>query len=93
MGTATGSVVTADREWKYTVQLTYFPDLEMAKEMEETLKSRTYPAYIEKVNLLGKGTWYGVKVGKFDTEDKAKQFGNDMISVEPDVKSIHVTLN
>ena len=49
-----------------------FPDLEMAKEMKETLKSMTYPAYIEKVNLPGKGTWNRVKVGKFDTEDEAK---------------------
>lgn len=88
-----GSVVTSDKEGKYTVQLASFPDLQIAKEMEETLKSRTYPAYIEKVNLPGKGTWYRVKVGNFTTEDEAKKFGNDMISVEPDVKSILVTLN
>jgi cell division septation protein DedD len=51
LDTASGSVMTAGRDGKYTVQLTPFPDLEMAKEIEETLKSRTYPAYIEKVNL------------------------------------------
>jgi cell division septation protein DedD len=90
---AAGTVITSDKEGKYTVQLASFPDLGIAKEMEATLKSRTYPAYIEKVDLPGKGTWYRVKVGNFTTKDEAKKFGDDMISVEPDVKSILVTLN
>ena len=80
-------------EGQYAVQLASFPDLEIAKEMERSLKSKTYPAYIETVDLPGKGTWYRVKVGKFTTEDEAKRFGNDLITVEPDVKSILVTLN
>jgi cell division septation protein DedD len=61
--------------------------------MEESLKSKTYPAYIETVELPGKGTWYRVKVGGFTTEDEAKKYGNDMITAEPDVKSVIVTMN
>ena len=91
--TGEGSLITNDSQGQYAVQLASFPDLQIAEEMEETLKSKTYPAYIEKVDLPGKGTWYRVKVGKFTTEDEARRFGNDMISVEPDVKSILVTLN
>jgi hypothetical protein len=45
------------------------------------------------VDLPGKGTWYRVKVGGFTTEDEAKRYGNDIITAEPDVKSILVTLN
>lgn len=91
--TVAGSLITNDTEGQYAVQLASFPDLQLAKEMEESLKSKTYQAYIEKVDLPGKGTWYRVKVGKFTTEDEAKRFGDDMISVEPDVKSVLVTLN
>jgi len=81
------------RQGQYAVQLASFPDLRIAREMEATLKSKTYPAYIETVDLPGKGTWYRVKVGGFTTQDEAKKYGNDMITAEPDVKSIIVTLN
>jgi cell division septation protein DedD len=85
--------VTNTGEGQYAVQLASFPDLRIAREMEESLKSKTYPAYIETVDLPGKGTWYRVKVGGFTTEDEAKRYGNDIITAEPDVKSILVTLN
>ena len=81
------------RQGQYAVQLASFPDLRIAREMKESLRSKTYPAYIETVELPGKGTWYRVKVGGFTTEDEAKKYGNDMITAEPDVKSIIVTLN
>lgn len=81
------------RQGQYAVQLASFPDLTIAREMEASLKSKTYPAYIETVNLPGKGTWYRVKVGGFPTEDEARRYGNEMITAEPDVKSILVTLN
>jgi len=85
--------VTNTGEGQYAVQLASFPDIRIAKEMEESLKSKTYPAYIETVDLPGKGTWYRVKVGGFTTKDEAKRYGNDIITSEPDVKSILVTLN
>ncbi|HVY54504.1 MAG TPA: lytic transglycosylase domain-containing protein [Thermodesulfobacteriota bacterium] len=81
------------RQGQYEVQLASFPDLRLAKEMEESLKSKTYPAYIETVKLPGKGTWYRVKVGGFTTEDEAKKYGDEMITSEPDVKSVIVTMN
>jgi hypothetical protein len=81
------------REGQYAVQLASFPDLQLAKEMEESLKSKTYPAYIETVDLPGKGTWYRVKIGGFPSEDEAKRYGNDIITAEPGVKSVLVTLN
>ncbi|MEW6145124.1 MAG: lytic transglycosylase domain-containing protein [Thermodesulfobacteriota bacterium] len=81
------------REGQYAVQLASFPDLQLAKEMEESLKSKTYPAYIETVDLPGKGTWYRVKVGGFPSKDEAKRYGNDIITAEPGVKSVLVTLN
>ena len=85
--------VTNAGEGQYAVQLASFPDIRIAKEMEESLKSKTYPAYVETVDLPGKGTWYRVKVGGFTTKDEAKRCGNDIITAEPDVKSILVTLN
>ena len=85
--------VEAVRQGQYAVQLASFPDLAIAKEMEASLKSKTYPAYIETVNLPGKGTWYRVKVGGFTSEDEARKYGNDMITAEPDVQSVLVTMN
>ena len=81
------------RQGQYAVQLASFPDRRIAREMQESLKSKTYPAYIETVNLPGKGTWYRVKVGGFTTEDEAKKYGNEMITSEPNVKSVIVTMN
>ncbi len=85
--------VTNTGEGQYAVQLASFPDIRIAKEMEESLKLKTYPAYIETVDLPGKGTWYRVKVGGFTTEDEAERYGNDLITAEPGVKSVLVTLN
>lgn len=87
------SLVMSDSEGRYTVQLASFPDIQDAREMEQALKSRTYPAYIEKADLAEKGTWYRVKVGKFATREEASEYGNDIKILEPDVKSILVTLN
>ena len=87
------TLITSDSDGRYAVQLASFPDFEVAKEMERTLKSKTYPAYVEKANLAEKGTWYRVKVGKFTTKEEASKLGNEIKTAEPDVKSILVTLN
>lgn len=87
------SLITSSPEGRYAVQLASFPDIQAAREMEQGLKARTYPAYVEEADLADKGTWYRVKVGKFTTREEANKYGKDIIALEPDVKSVLVTLN
>jgi len=75
------------------VQIASFPDKRFAKEMESTLKSRTYPAYVQKADIPGKGTWYRVRVGKFSTKEEARQYANDIKTSEPSINSVYVALN
>lgn len=89
----TDALVTSDSSGSYTVQIASFPDLEIARKMERTLLSKAYPAYIEKAELPGRGTWYRVRVGKFTTKEEARQYGSDIQTVEPEVGSVLVTLN
>ncbi len=89
---ASESLVTSESQGRYAVQLASFPDPEAAREMERALKSRTYPAYVEKADLPGRGTWYRVKIGTFTTKEEASKYGDDIKIAEPDVKSILVTL-
>jgi len=89
----TNAFVTSDSDSRYAVQLASFPDVGAAREMERTLKSKSYPAYVEKADLGGKGTWYRVKVGRFSTKSEASNLGNEIKTAEPDVSSILVTMN
>jgi len=83
----------AGKGGRYTVQIVSFPDKRFAKEMESTLKSRTYPAYVQKADIPGKGTWYRVRVGKFSTKEEARQYANDIKTSEPSINSVYVALN
>ena len=78
---------------RYTVQIAAFPEQGSALEMEGRLKAKTYPAYVQKTDIPGKGTWYRVRVGKFETKDQAQKFGDDLVAKESSVKSIFVASN
>ncbi|MEQ9619301.1 MAG: lytic transglycosylase domain-containing protein [Deltaproteobacteria bacterium] len=89
----TDALVASDSNGSYTVQIASYPDLDIARKMEQALLSKTYPAYIEKADLPGRGTWYRVRVGKFTTKEEASRYGRDIQTDEPEVDSILVTLN
>ena len=75
---------------RYTVQIAAFPEQGSALEMESMLKAKTYPAYVQKSHIPGKGTWYRVRVGQFETMDEAKRFGDDIMAKESAVKSMFI---
>ncbi len=81
------------KEGGYTVQIASFPQARFAKEMETTLKSKSYPAYVQKTDIPGKGTWYRVRVGHFGTKEEARKFGDTIVNKESTVKSIYVAMN
>ena len=78
---------------RYTVQIASFPEQGAAAEMENMLKQKTYPAYVQKTEIPGKGTWYRVRVGKFETKGEAQKFGDDLVAQESSVKSIFIASN
>jgi cell division septation protein DedD len=88
------SVVLADSATgSFTVQIASFPQLEDAQRMEQSLKAKSLPAYIQKTDLPGKGTWYRVRVGTFATLEQAKLYGESLKSGELGIKEVLVTSN
>ncbi len=81
------------KEGRYTVQIASFPQARFAKEMEAELKAKTYPAYVQKTDIPGKGTWYRVRVGHFGTKEEARRFGDTIVNKVSSVKSIYVAMN
>lgn len=78
-------------EMKYTVQIASYSELKSALEVQNTLQSKAYPAFVSKAELPGRGTWYRVRVGTFPTKIDAILFSDDIKSKEPLVKNVLVT--
>jgi cell division septation protein DedD len=78
---------------RYTVQIASFPEARFAKEMENTLKAKTYPVYVQKTDIPGKGTWYRVRVGQFATKEEARQYGDSIKTKESAVNSVYIASN
>lgn len=76
---------------EYTVQIASFPSIDNAREMEESLKAKTYPAYIKAANLHNKGTWYRVRIGEFTTKQEALLYMESLKREQPYLSSPIVT--
>ncbi len=63
---------------RYSVQLGAAPTLEGAQEMVKQLKGKGLVTYIVKSDVAGKGTFYRVRVGKFDTQADARRYGAEI---------------
>jgi len=77
----------------YTVQVASFSEIDSAKELENSLKSKTYPAYIKVAQIPGKGTWYRVRVGEFNTKNDAMSYAEYLKTEQPYINSAFVTAN
>jgi len=68
---------------KFLIQLASYPKLDLAKELENVLKSKGYPAFVQKAYLPNSGTWYRVRIGSFTTKKEAQTFKNSLKTSEP----------
>jgi cell division septation protein DedD len=59
---------------KYTIQLGSFQQKEKAHALQNQLKKQGFLAYVITEKLPERGTWYRVKMGKFDTPEEAQQW-------------------
>lgn len=59
---------------KYTIQLGSYNTVEEAKQFAEGFTVRGYNPIINEVKIEGKGTWYRVSLGAFETVEAAKLY-------------------
>ena len=58
----------------YTLQLSAFQTREEADRFAAKLRGRGYAPYVVTAQLPGKGTWYRVRMGSFDSKDRAQHY-------------------
>lgn len=59
---------------KYTIQLGSHKSVEEAKNFAEGFLARGYKPLINEVDVPGKGNWYRVSIGAFQSKDAAKAY-------------------
>jgi cell division protein FtsN len=59
---------------KFTIQLGSYDQLEEAKQFAEGFTVRGYSPILNEVKIEGKGTWYRVCLGTFDSADEASEY-------------------
>lgn len=59
---------------RFTVQVGSFQDQAVAEGLMADLSSRGYDAYLTPEQVPGKGTWYRVRMGRFQKREEAEQF-------------------
>jgi cell division septation protein DedD len=58
----------------FALQAASFPNRAAADEFAEKLKAAKVPSYIVSVDLPRRGTWFRVRVGRFNTAEDAQRF-------------------
>ncbi len=58
----------------FTIQVGSFKDIKVAKKTLDRLSSKTSDVYIKKSDLGNKGIWYRVRIGKFNSREKAEAY-------------------
>ena len=56
---------------KFTIQVASVKDLNAANRMVKKLKTEKYPAYSVISQIVGKGIWHRIRVGRFDSKSEA----------------------
>ncbi|RMF19548.1 MAG: SPOR domain-containing protein [Candidatus Dadabacteria bacterium] len=81
---------TAQASGIYTVQIAAFRDRESAQRLSLQLEAKGYDAYVQRSNVDGKGIWYRVRVGAFDSKDDAQKLARRIQASEG--RSAYVTI-
>jgi cell division protein FtsN len=59
---------------KFTIQLGSHRTLKEAEDFAEGFKARGYDPIINQIDIKGKGTWYRVSLGAFNTNEEARAY-------------------
>jgi SPOR domain len=68
----------AAQSTRYTVQLEATQTLEIALDKVKGFKGQGLDAYIVKIDVQGKGTFYRIRVGNFPTQADARKYASDL---------------
>lgn len=63
---------SSSHEAHFTVQVAAFRDSQSAERMVQELRTRNYPGYSVRTEVKGKGAWYRVRVGAFESRAAAQ---------------------
>jgi cell division septation protein DedD len=62
---------------RYSLQAAAFPNEPWASEFSERLKRAGVPAYVVPADIAGRGRWFRVRVGRFETARDADRFASE----------------
>lgn len=57
----------------FTIQVRSSPNEADAKQFADSLKSAGFDAYVMRADLGGKGVWFRVRVGRFQSREEAQR--------------------
>ena len=72
--TATNVVNAAQYSGKFTIQVGAYNNLEEASQFASGFEVRGYTPVIQEAEIAGKGKWYRVSIGVFETRQAAKDY-------------------
>jgi hypothetical protein len=72
------NIHTAAQSTRYTVQLEATQELDVALNKVKGFKGQGLDAYIVKIDVQDKGTFYRIRVGNFPTQADAKKYAADL---------------
>lgn len=75
--TATDAVSKGDTVGRFSLQAAAFPTQAGADEFAEKLKRAGVPSYVVSAEVGRRGTWYRVRVGRFESAEAARQYSNE----------------
>lgn len=70
--TPPASTAPASGSGGYTLQVASNPDRAASDAVASELRGRGFDAYVVQAEIPGRGTWYRVRVGRFDSQAEAK---------------------
>jgi len=70
---------TLDTRGRFSLQAAAFPTQQGADEFAEKLKRAGLPSYVMSADMGRRGTWFRVRVGRFESAEGAKQYSAEAL--------------
>jgi DedD protein len=74
IGSAGAPAVAAGHDGGYQLQVSSFRTQQEANDFADQLRARGHKAYVQEAHVVGRGTWFRVRVGPFATQHAAAAY-------------------
>lgn len=78
---------------RWTVQIASFRNKDKADRFVRLMKSKGYPVFIKSVKFSDGKILHRLRIGTFDSKEKANIYGERLKELEPDVTFLYTTVN